>query len=166
MLPVLLMILGFLTGCAQIPALKGPDAVPVVLSTPALGTDLQRSRVSEPNAPYLPVVRPPDVLRVWVLARANEHGDLLQGYWWHLLSRDWAFEQVPTATVQSPTDSTGLPYSPLSQTPSQTEDKAEFGLSSSNTESIQQATKQTARGLPEAMKSQILKAIQQQSGGQ
>ena len=96
-----LILLAGLVGCAHIDGLKGPDAEPIVLSPSKLGTDLQRGRVPEPNAPYLPVVRPPEVLRVWVLARANEHGDLLQGYWWHLLSRDWAFEQVPTARVQS-----------------------------------------------------------------
>ena len=38
-----------------------------------------------PEAPYLPLVRPPDVKRVWITAHLNEAGDLIAGHWAYLM---------------------------------------------------------------------------------
>lgn len=38
-----------------------------------------------PEAPYLPLVRPPNVRRVWVTAHLNESGDLIAGHWAYLM---------------------------------------------------------------------------------
>ena len=44
-------------------------------SRPALG----------PEAPYLPLVQPPEVRRVWVTAHLNREGDLIAGHWVYLM---------------------------------------------------------------------------------
>ena len=38
-----------------------------------------------PEAPYLPLVQPPDVKRVWVTAHLNEAGDMIAGHWVYLM---------------------------------------------------------------------------------
>ena len=38
-----------------------------------------------PEVPYLPLVQPPDVRRVWVTAHLNEQGDLIAGHWVYLM---------------------------------------------------------------------------------
>ena len=38
-----------------------------------------------PEAPYLPLVQPPEVRRVWVTAHLNEAGDLIAGHWVYLM---------------------------------------------------------------------------------
>ena len=38
-----------------------------------------------PEAPYLPLVQPPSVKRVWVTAHLNEAGDLIAGHWVYLM---------------------------------------------------------------------------------
>ena len=38
-----------------------------------------------PEAPYLPLVRPPQVQRVWVTAHLNNDGDLIAGHWVYLM---------------------------------------------------------------------------------
>ena len=38
-----------------------------------------------PEAPYLPLVKPPSVKRVWVTAHLNEAGDLIAGHWVYLM---------------------------------------------------------------------------------
>ena len=38
-----------------------------------------------PEVPYLPLVRPPDVRRVWVTAHLNEQGDMIAGHWVYLM---------------------------------------------------------------------------------
>ena len=38
-----------------------------------------------PEAPYLPLVKPPNVRRVWVTAHLNEAGDLIAGHWVYLM---------------------------------------------------------------------------------
>ena len=40
-----------------------------------------------PEAPYLPLVEPPDVKRVWITAHLNEAGDLIAGHWAYLMLR-------------------------------------------------------------------------------
>ena len=38
-----------------------------------------------PEAPYLPLVKPPSVKRVWVTAHLNEAGDMIAGHWVYLM---------------------------------------------------------------------------------
>ena len=38
-----------------------------------------------PEAPYLPLVRPPEVQRVWITAHLNDAGDLIAGHWVYLM---------------------------------------------------------------------------------
>ena len=38
-----------------------------------------------PEAPYLPLVRPPQVQRVWVTAHLNDDGDLIGGHWVYVM---------------------------------------------------------------------------------
>ena len=38
-----------------------------------------------PEAPYLPLVQPPEVRRVWVTAHLSEAGDLIAGHWVYLM---------------------------------------------------------------------------------
>ena len=38
-----------------------------------------------PEVPYLPLVQPPEVKRVWVTAHLNEQGDLIAGHWVYLM---------------------------------------------------------------------------------
>ena len=38
-----------------------------------------------PEAPYLPLVQPPEVRRVWVTAHLNAEGDLIAGHWVYLM---------------------------------------------------------------------------------
>ena len=59
-----------------------PVDVPALKPTPgALG----------PEAPYLPLVQPPQVQRVWITAHLNEAGDLIAGHWVYLMleSSQW-----------------------------------------------------------------------------
>ena len=44
-----------------------------------------------PEVPYLPLVRPPNVKRVWVTAHLNEAGDMIAGHWVYLMleSSSW-----------------------------------------------------------------------------
>ena len=38
-----------------------------------------------PEAPYLPLVQPAEVRRVWVTAHLNEAGDMIAGHWVYLM---------------------------------------------------------------------------------
>ena len=38
-----------------------------------------------PEVPYLPLVQPPHVKRVWVTAHLNEAGDMIAGHWVYLM---------------------------------------------------------------------------------
>ncbi|MDE0205744.1 MAG: TraV family lipoprotein [Candidatus Tectomicrobia bacterium] len=38
-----------------------------------------------PEAPYLPLVQPPEVKRVWVTAHLNAEGDMIAGHWVYLM---------------------------------------------------------------------------------
>ena len=55
----------------------GLEAPPLRPDPPALG----------PEAPYIPVIHPPDVQRVWIPSRINVHGDLASGHWIYLKVR-------------------------------------------------------------------------------
>ena len=41
-----------------------------------------------PEAPYTPIIHPPDVQRVWIPSRINAYGDLAAGHWIYLKIRD------------------------------------------------------------------------------
>lgn len=56
-------------------ALESPPLRP---DPPALG----------PEAPYTPIIHPPDVQRVWIPSRINAYGDLAAGHWIYLKIRD------------------------------------------------------------------------------
>ena len=62
------------------------------------GSDALQAPVLEPSpaalgpeVPYLPLVQPPDVKRVWVTAHLNEAGDMIAGHWVYLMleSSSW-----------------------------------------------------------------------------
>ena len=55
----------------------GVTAPPLRPDPPVLG----------PEAPYIPVIHPPDVQRVWIPSRINAHGDLASGHWIYLKVR-------------------------------------------------------------------------------
>jgi hypothetical protein len=60
-----------------------------------------------PEAPYTPVMQPPQIQRVWVPDQLNRHGDLVSGHWVYLLLErgQWSLETVPPApppTLQVP----------------------------------------------------------------
>ena len=57
---------------SQNEAVEAPELKP---SAAALG----------PEVPYLPLVQPPEVRRVWVTAHLNEAGDLIAGHWVYLM---------------------------------------------------------------------------------
>ena len=38
-----------------------------------------------PEVPYLPLVQPPEVRRVWVTAHLNGEGDMISGHWVYLM---------------------------------------------------------------------------------
>ena len=38
-----------------------------------------------PEVPYLPLVQPPEVRRVWVTAHLNDEGDMIAGHWVYLM---------------------------------------------------------------------------------
>ena len=57
---------------SRIEAVEAPQLTP---SPAALG----------PEVPYLPLVQPPEVRRVWVTAHLNEAGDLIAGHWVYLM---------------------------------------------------------------------------------
>ena len=61
---------------------RGPVAAPEL--RPAAGA-------LGPEAPYLPLVRPPEVQRVWITAHLNESGDMIAGHWVYLMleSSQW-----------------------------------------------------------------------------
>ena len=44
-----------------------------------------------PEAPYLPLVKPPEVQRVWITAHLNDSDDLIAGHWVYLMleSSQW-----------------------------------------------------------------------------
>ena len=55
---------------------REPVAAPALEASPAaLG----------PEVPYLPLVQPPEVRRVWVTAHLNREGDLIAGHWVYLM---------------------------------------------------------------------------------
>ena len=83
------LIAGLLVGCTPKPYTGKPRDLhgemgsrnedvqaPLLEASPA---------VLGPEAPYLPLVQPPEVRRVWVTAHLNEAGDMIAGHWVYLM---------------------------------------------------------------------------------
>ena len=86
-----LALLAMFSGCAPKPYMGSPRDLHAgmgktgeSLRAPALETS---PGALGPEAPYLPLVQPPDVMRVWVTAHLNEAGDLIAGHWAYLMLR-------------------------------------------------------------------------------
>jgi hypothetical protein len=67
------------------------------------------------QAPYMPLVVPPDVRRVWVPTHVNEDGSLVQGHWVFVPVKTWQwFTEQPLSTrglgVAVPSESTPPPW--------------------------------------------------------
>ena len=86
---MIVCLLVLAVGCAPKPdmgeavdlhARMGPR--PAALPAPALQPS---PGALGPEAPYLPLVRPPQVQRVWVTAHLNDDGDLIAGHWVYLM---------------------------------------------------------------------------------
>ena len=81
-------------GCAPQPA-RGPDvdltaAVPG--GEPPVLPRLRRAGPAlGPEAPYVALMDPPVVQRVWIPASLNRHGDLVSGYWIYLTVHEAGF---------------------------------------------------------------------------
>jgi hypothetical protein len=78
-------------GCAR----AATESLPVHQAWQAAvgqGEALPAARATEGfgyQAPYVPLVIPPDVRRVWVPTHVNEEGELIQGHWVFLRLTDW-----------------------------------------------------------------------------
>jgi hypothetical protein len=109
---VLCSILGC-TACARMTALEGPpqdlqglyqDALHLAPPAPALQN---KGLPVGPEAPYTPIMQPPQVQRVWVPDHLNAEGDLVSGHWVYVLlvPAKWFLETYPispTPTLRTP----------------------------------------------------------------
>ena len=83
-------MLGLLaTGCTPKPYMGKPRDLHAEMgsrSDPVEAPELTSSPAAlGPEAPYLPLVQPPEVRRVWVTAHLNEAGDMIAGHWVYLM---------------------------------------------------------------------------------
>jgi hypothetical protein len=112
---VLCSLLGC-TACARTTALEGPpqdlqalyqDALHLPPPAPALQT---KGLPVGPEAPYTPIMQPPQVQRVWVPDHLNADGDLVSGHWVYVLlaPAKWFLETYPP----SPTPALRTPLAP------------------------------------------------------
>jgi hypothetical protein len=67
------------------------------------------------QAPYLPLVVPPDVRRIWITTHVTEEGTLVQGHWVFVPVKTWQWfvEQPPSRNglgVAVPPDATPPPW--------------------------------------------------------
>ena len=103
---VLCCVLGC-TGCARTTALEGPpqdlqvlyqDAMHMPQPAPALQT---KGLPVGPEAPYTPIMQPPQIQRVWVPDHLNAEGDLVSGHWVYVLLEPakWFLETYPTSSA-------------------------------------------------------------------
>ena len=112
---VLCSVLGW-TACTRTTALEGPpqdlqalyqDALHLPPPAPALQT---KDLPVGPEAPYTPIMQPPQVQRVWVPDHLNAEGDLVSGHWVYVLLEPakWFLETYPP----SPTPTLRIPLAP------------------------------------------------------
>jgi hypothetical protein len=111
--PCMLLVPLTLVACTRVTALEGPPqdlhtAYTAALVVPRQPPTLQTKPLAVgPEAPYTPVMQPPQIQRVWVPDQLNSTGDLVSGHWVYLLLErsQWALEAVPPApspTLQVP----------------------------------------------------------------
>jgi hypothetical protein len=102
-----------LAACTRVTALEGPPQDLHTVYTEALAAPhhppaLQPKPLAVgPEAPYTPVMQPPQIQRVWVPDQLNSTGDLVSGHWVYLLLErsQWLLETLPPTvppTVQVP----------------------------------------------------------------
>jgi hypothetical protein len=102
-----------LAACTRVTALEGPPQDLHTVYTTALAAPRQPPTLQPkplavgPEAPYTPVMQPPQIQRVWVPDQLNSSGDLVSGHWVYLLLErsQWALETVPPTpppTLQVP----------------------------------------------------------------
>ena len=83
------LIAGLLTGCTPKPYTGKPRDLHREMGS--RNEDVQAPQLEAapavlgPEAPYLPLVQPPEVRRVWVTAHLNEAGDMIAGHWVYLM---------------------------------------------------------------------------------
>ena len=77
------------TGCSPKPYMGQPKDLHAEMGSGREVVEAPRLTPSPaalgPEAPYLPLVQPPEVRRVWVTAHLNEAGDLIAGHWVYLM---------------------------------------------------------------------------------
>jgi hypothetical protein len=92
-----------LAACTRVTALEGPPQDLHTVYTEALAAPRQpptlqaKSLTIGPEAPYTPVMQPPQIQRVWVPDQLNSSGDLVSGHWVYLLLErsQWFLETLP-----------------------------------------------------------------------
>src|SRR4030095_11147238 len=112
---VMLMLCGILgcTACARTTALEGPPQDLQVLYQDAMNIPQPAPPVQAkglpvgPEAPYTPIMQPPQVQRVWVPDHLNAEGDLVSGHWVYVLLEPakWFLETyppLPTPALRTP----------------------------------------------------------------
>ena len=88
------LCLAALAGCAPEPVLGPPVDLPGVMpgqAPPQLPGLQPAGPQLGPEAPYVALVDPPEVQRVWIPAGVNKHGDMVSGYWVYLIVRQSRF---------------------------------------------------------------------------
>ena len=112
-----------LAACTRVTALEGPPQDLHTVYTESLAAPRQPPALQAkplavgPEAPYTPVMQPPQIQRVWVPDQRNSHGDLVSGHWVYLLLErgQWLLETLPPTvppTLQVPlAPPAGLPPS-------------------------------------------------------
>jgi hypothetical protein len=104
------------TACARVKALEGPPQDLQALYQEAVGTPPPAPALQAKDlpvgseAPYTPIMQPPQVQRVWVPDHLNADGDLVAGHWVYLLLAParWFIETYPA----SPTPTLRVPLAP------------------------------------------------------
>jgi hypothetical protein len=102
-----------LAACTRVTALEGPPQDLHTVYTKALVAPRQppilqaKPLTVGPEAPYTPIMQPPQIQRVWVPDQLNSTGDLVSGHWVYLLLErsQWSLETIPPTpppTLQVP----------------------------------------------------------------
>jgi hypothetical protein len=110
---ILLCSVVVLGACTTTPPLHGPptdlqavfhQATQQHRTAPPLQ---QKTLPVGPEVPYIPVMQPPMVQRVWIPDHLNDHDDLVSGHWVYLLLEpsQWFLETYPV----SPTPALRVP---------------------------------------------------------
>jgi hypothetical protein len=102
-LRVLLLAPLALAACTRVTALEGPPQDLHTVYTEAVAAPHQPPSLQAkllavgPEAPYTPVMQPPQIQRVWVPDQLNSSGDLVSGHWVYLLLErsQWVLETLP-----------------------------------------------------------------------